>query len=149
MITITKFVVKFYIYKIIGPVCVIKIKINRYFWISRRDFTWIYRVIYKLSEWDENMLLGGTYSNLIIVISGKYISRNASCALYEIWFLRFYCPSVCVLFGFQMITCECKVRLKLGLVCKCILWISRSSSIMTIFFTIFTRVVPLFIPQNC
>jgi len=28
-----------------------------------------------------------------------------------------------------MITCEQKVRLKLGVVCKCIWWISRSSSI--------------------
>ena len=44
------------------------------------------------------------------------------------------CPSVRVArIGFQMITCEWKVRLKLGVACKCILWISRSSSIMTIF----------------
>ena len=37
--------------------------------------------------------------------------------------------------GFWMITCDGKVRLKLGVihVCICILWISRSSLIMTIF----------------
>ena len=36
-------------------------------------------------------------------------------------------------FGFQMITCEQKIVLKLGVVCIFILWISRSSSILTIF----------------
>ena len=34
--------------------------------------------------------------------------------------------------GFRMITCKRKVGLKLGVVCMCILWISRSSLIMTI-----------------
>jgi hypothetical protein len=32
-----------------------------------------------------------------------------------------------------MIICKWKVRLKLGVVCKCIIWISRSNLIMTIF----------------
>jgi hypothetical protein len=40
---------------------------------------------------------------------------------------------VCLIFGFWMITCERKVRLKLGVICKCILRVSRSSLIITIF----------------
>jgi hypothetical protein len=41
---------------------------------------------------------------------------------------------ICYLFfSLRMIIYERKIRLKLGAVCKCILWISRVSSIMTIF----------------
>ena len=48
-----------------------------------------------------------------------------------------------------MITCQRKVRLKLSVACKFIFWICRSSSIMVIFFTIFTRVMPILDHQNC
>ena len=37
------------------------------------------------------------------------------------------------MFGFRMITCERKVKLELDVVCKCVLGVSRSSSIMMIF----------------
>jgi hypothetical protein len=50
--------------------------------------------------------------------------------------LQFFVSSVCPSqIGLQMINCEQKVRLKLGVVCKCILGVSSStsSSIMTIF----------------
>jgi hypothetical protein len=35
--------------------------------------------------------------------------------------------------GFRVITCERKIGLKLGVACMCILWISRSTSIIAIF----------------
>jgi hypothetical protein len=50
--------------------------------------------------------------------------------------LQFFVSSVCPSqIGLRMINCEQKVRLKLGVVCKCILGVSSStsSSIMTIF----------------
>jgi len=53
------------------------------------------------------------------------------------------CPSMCPsLNGFQMITCERKVRLKLGVVCMCILWISRSSLKMMILLQLFFQLCP-------
>ena len=48
--------------------------------------------------------------------------------------------------GFWMITCEQKVGLNLGVVCMCILWISRSISslIMTIFWHFLPELFPFF-----
>jgi hypothetical protein len=48
-----------------------------------------------------------------------------------------------------MITRERKVRLRLDMVCEFILGVSRSNLIMTIFLTILTRVMPLFVLWIC
>jgi hypothetical protein len=66
-----------------------------------------------------------------------WISRSCSIITIFQQFLPDLCPFlvlwICYFFCFRMITCEWKVRLKLGVVCKCFLGVSRSSLKMTIF----------------
>jgi hypothetical protein len=82
---------------------------------------WTHSSIYK-TAWgiDNPFYMESVSQNVMITIPSRVMP------LFVLW--------ICNNFGFRMITCEWKVRLKPSVVCKCIiLGVSRSSLIITLF----------------